>query len=69
MLEETAIFLLECPPLEEIGGPITDVVEMYRYGALERNEAVAKLVMNFSNFLQRYIDQDEKLNDLLYQVS
>lgn len=69
MLEETAAFLLEYPPLDEIGGPITDVIEMYRYGGLEKNQAIAKLVTNFSNFLQRYINQNEELNEFFYQAN
>ena len=68
MLQEAAVFLLDCPPLEEIGGPITEVIEMYRYGSLEKHDAVMELVTNFSNFLQRYVDQNELINESYCQT-
>ena len=50
MLQEAAVFLLDCPPLEEIGGPITEVIEMYRYGSLEKHDAVMRAGEEFRAF-------------------
>ena len=67
MLKEAAVFLLDCPPLEEIGGPITEVIEMYRYGSLEKTDAITKLVTNFNKFLQKYVEQSNLINEMYYQ--
>ena len=43
-----ALFLLENPPLDEIGGPIVDIIEMYRIGALTKNQAVKSIIKNLN---------------------
>ena len=52
-----ALFLLENPPLDEIGGPIVDIIEMYRAGAMNKNQAVKSIMKNYQPYLNKYIEE------------
>lgn len=66
MLVDTALFLLEHPPLDEIGGAMIDIIESYRFGSLTKNNAVAQLVTEFEPALIKYMNQSSDINDLIY---
>ncbi len=57
MFNTVAVFLLDHPPLEEIGGPILDIVENYREGFITKQKALDDMLKNHQNFLQNYIDR------------
>lgn len=57
MFNTVALFLLEHPPLEEIGGPILDIVENYRDGFITKQKALEDILKNHHNFLENYITQ------------
>jgi len=57
MFNTVAVFLLDHPPLEEIGGPILDIVENYRAGFTTKQRALEDMLKNHQNFLQNYINQ------------
>ena len=65
MHETIALFLLKHPPLDEIGGTITDVIEKYRYGSLTQDQALDKMITLHEPFLIKYSKQQIELNDLL----
>ena len=65
MQETIALFLLKHPPLDEIGGPITDVIEKYRYGSLTEDRALDQMLTLHEPFLMKYSKQQIELNDLL----
>ena len=65
MHETIALFLLKHPPLDEIGGTITDVIEKYRYGSLTEDNAIERMLTLHEPFLIKYAKQQIELNDLL----
>ena len=65
MHETIALFLLKHPPLDEIGGSITDVIEKYRYGSLTEDNAIERMLTLHEPFLIKYAKQQIELNDLL----
>lgn len=65
MHETIALFLLKHPPLDEIGGTITDVIEKYRYGSLTQDQALDRMITLYEPFLIKYAKQQIELNDLL----
>lgn len=65
MLTNTILFLLDCPPLEEIGGPVTEVIEKYRNGMLSKKEAIHTMNTKFNSFLTKYSNQQEELTQQL----
>ncbi len=62
MWEELAIFLLEIPPIDEIGGKITHVIEQYRSGIINKQNAIKIIINDFKKFLETYVELDEKIN-------
>lgn len=54
--DKIAEFLLEHPPLDEIGGPITDIVETYRANACTKEHALEQMKIKFGDVLQKYIE-------------
>ena len=68
MHEAIALFLLKHPPLDEIGGTITDVIEKYRYGSLTEDNAIERMLTLHEPFLIKYAKQQIELNDLLCLV-
>ena len=65
MHETIALFLLKHPPLDEIGGTITDIIEKYRYGSLTQDQALDKIITLHELFLIKYSKQQIEINDLL----
>lgn len=57
MFNTVAMFLLNHPPLEEIGGSVVDVVENYREGFISKEKALVDLLTNHKDFLEKYINQ------------
>jgi hypothetical protein len=62
MWEEIAAFLLEIPPIDEIGGKITHVIEQYRSGIIEKQNAIQIIIRDFKRFLEGYVELNEKIN-------
>lgn len=62
MWREAAIFLLEVPPIEEIGGSITHTIEQYRAGTINKGTATQILLQEHKNFLEKYIETNELLS-------
>jgi hypothetical protein len=52
MIEKTAAFLLNVPPIDEISDDLCEVVEKFRYNLLTKKEAMKIVVQLFpdSNF-------------------
>jgi len=65
MHETIALFLLKHPPLDEIGGSITDVIEKYRYNSLSEEQALDQMMTLHEPFLSKYAKQQIEINDLL----
>jgi len=65
MHETIALFLLKHPPLDEIGGSITDVIEKYRYNSISEEQALDQMLTLHEPFLTKYIKQQIQINDLL----
>lgn len=63
MPQQIAEFLLEIPPLDEIGGKITHVIEQYRAGILQKKVCVDRILNEYPHFLQEYIKTSEILNN------
>lgn len=61
MYKDIALFLLEHPPLEEIGGSIVDIIEAYRVGTLSKDDAVHHITTTFEPFLKKYYKQKAAL--------
>jgi hypothetical protein len=57
MFNTVAAFLLEHPPLEEIGGPVLDIIENYREGFITKQKALDDMLNNHQKFLENYITQ------------
>jgi hypothetical protein len=58
-LLEAARFLLDHPPLDEIGGSIVDVIERYRYKALTKEQAETQMISNHYSYLSKYVKDRE----------
>jgi hypothetical protein len=65
MHETIALFLLKHPPLDEIGGTITDVIEKYRYSSLTKDQALDQMLTLHEPFLVKYAKQQIEINNLL----
>ena len=65
MHETIALFLLKHPPLDEIGGSITDVIEKYRYNSLSEEQALDQMMTLHEPFLIKYAKKQIEINDLL----
>lgn len=69
MYQKIAEFLLETPPLEEIGGKISHVVEQYRAGVLCKAVCVDRILQDYYPFLQEYVKSSDFIRkQLLHQV-
>lgn len=66
MLIDTALFLLEHPPLDEIGGAMIDIIESYRIGSMTKDNAATQLVTEFKPALTKYMNKSSDINDLIY---
>ena len=65
MVEQIALFLLDHPPLDEIGGSITNVIEKYRYNSLTKEQALEQMIVLHEPFLIKYSKRQTEINDLL----
>jgi hypothetical protein len=61
-LDATARFLLDCPPLEEIGNPLVDVIEQYRFQMLTEQQALEILTNKFQKLLQKITNDNIAIN-------
>lgn len=62
MWEDIAAFLLEIPPIQEIGGKITHVIEQYRAGILKRERAICVIIQDHQKFLETYAELNESID-------
>lgn len=63
--EETALFLLKYPPIDEIGGTIVEVIDQYRYGTITEKQALNIVIDYHKPLLQKYIDRDLLHNSMM----
>jgi hypothetical protein len=63
-MTQAALFLLKHPPLEEIGGSITEVIERYRYHMLTEAEALEILTTKHKKYIQDYVSFNDKLDEI-----
>lgn len=63
--QDVAFFLLQHPPLDEIGGSVVEVVEKHRYGCLTKEEASKIIIQKYKTFLDKYINSSDELYSLL----
>ena len=61
MWQDIASFLLEIPPLDEIGGKITSIIEQYRAGVLKKQDAMHIILTDHKRFLEIYAEMNEKI--------
>lgn len=61
MYNTIASFLLEHPPLEEIGGSIVDIIENYREGFVSKEKALEEILSKHADFIEKYIVNATKL--------
>jgi hypothetical protein len=54
--EAVITFLLDCPPLTEIGGPIVDMVEAYRQNVVTKKKAIELIMKLHKKFIDKYIN-------------
>lgn len=48
-------FLLEIPPLDEIGGRIAHIIEQYRAGIIPKGLCIDKILKEHQHFLHEYV--------------
>lgn len=58
MCKKIVEFLLEVPPIEEIGGQISSIIEQYRAGAIEKENCITRILSDHQPFLHKYIDNN-----------
>jgi len=62
MWEDAATFLLEIPPIDEIGGKLNYIVEQYRSNTITKEMALQTILKNHKRFLENYVEINEMLN-------
>ena len=63
MWKSIATFLLEVPPIDEIGGKINHIIEQYRAGILKKELAINCIIQNHKKFLENYVETNKLLNE------
>lgn len=58
MCKKIVEFLLDVPPIEEIGGQISSIIEQYRAGAIEKEKCLTRILTDHQPFLRKYIDNN-----------
>lgn len=61
MHEAVAHFLLKIPPIDEIGGSITHVIEQYRANVINLEKATETILKYHKSTLDKYINMSYKL--------
>lgn len=59
-------FLLKTPPLEEIGGKISHIIEQYRAGVLEEQVCITRILNEHAQYIKDYAIQSNIINQQLY---
>lgn len=54
---DVVAFLLTHPPLEEIGGPIVDTIDLYRNKCLTKKQAITIIKEKYEPYINKYIEQ------------
>lgn len=67
-IKSMASFLLKHPPIEEIGGEISNIVEEHRFGMLTEQESISKLIANFEPLLKKLARQNDEINNDCIQL-
>lgn len=60
-LTEACHFLLDHPPLEEIGGTIVDVIERYRFKTITKQQAEHQMLREHNTYLSKFVKEKELL--------
>jgi hypothetical protein len=65
LLEEAAVFLLEVPPLEEVNGSIAGLIERYRCGVLNKQDALENMLDKWQSYVEAYVALNNEISNLL----
>ena len=60
-LTEVALFLLKYPPLSEIGGLISQIIEDYRDGFYTEEIALKILQVEHKEYIKKYIERAKEI--------
>lgn len=55
--DEVVVFLLKHPPLDEIGGPLVDTIDLYRNKCITKKQAITIIKKDYESFINKYIKQ------------
>ena len=55
-MKDAIIFLLNHPPLEEIGGSITGVIDQFRSGHITEKQATNIIIEHHKRYVQKYLN-------------
>jgi hypothetical protein len=67
MTDDTVVlFLLNHPPLDEIGGSITDTIELYRNKCITKRQAIALIKEKYQPYINKYAEQAAVINSNIF---
>jgi hypothetical protein len=61
VFKTVSLWLLEHPPLQEVGGFISQVIEGYREGAYTKIHALKILEVEHREYIERYIQRAKEI--------
>lgn len=56
MHKKVVEFLMEAPPLDEIGGEVVHIIEQYRAGIIKKQVCINRILLECCSYVQTYID-------------
>lgn len=68
MIEKTADFLLNVPPIDEISDDLCGVVEKFRYRLLTKKEAMKILLKEHKEKIVKLHEENESINTEIVKV-
>jgi hypothetical protein len=63
----TSEWLLEHPPVQEIGGFISQIIEYYRHGFYTKTHALRILEVEHKEYIENYIYRSSEILDSMYE--
>ena len=65
MYLDAALFLLKIPPLQEIGGKISHIIEQYRAGILDEQTCLARMMEDHIEYIKKFASQSDVIRQQL----
>ena len=62
----TAEWFLDHPPVEEVGGVISQIIEDYRHGFYTKPHALRILEVEHKEYIEKYIYRSSEILDQMY---